>query len=356
MGDFWIGSNTKARQQRLSSLLCLLVLLILSGCGPHENFDTISFSGSTMGTTYNIRVVIAPDREVPPDLHEQIEQWLAEVNQSMSTYIDDSELMELNRAPIGQWLSISDEMAEVLREAENISLLSEGAFDITVGPLVDLWGFGPGDISDEVPTEDMIQAARDHVGFEHLVLRTNPPAIRKDVAVRMDLSAIAKGFGADYVGRRLEALGLENYMVEIGGDLAVRGYNQRGDDWRIGVEKPSFNHNQDVQEAVAVSSGGVATSGDYRNFYERGGQIYTHILDPRLGRPVETSLVSVTVIAESAARADGWATAMTVMGAEEALIVAEREGIAAYMIIRGEDGFVIQQSGAFADYLLRTGE
>lgn len=339
----------------MSSLLCLWALLILSGCGQSERFETVTFSGSTMGTTYNIRIVKTPGAEIPEDLHQRIEHWLEQVNLSMSTYIDDSELMELNRAPTGEWLPVSEMMAEVLGEAERISILSNGAFDITVGPLVDVWGFGPADASEEPPTEAVVEEIRSRVGFQHLTLRESPPAIRKDVPVHMDLSAIAKGFGADYVGRQLQSLDLDNYLVEIGGDLTVRGYNQEGNRWRIGVETPSF-HRQGVQEAVALNAGGVATSGDYRNFYERGGQIYTHILDPRQGRPIKTSLMSVTVIAENAARADGLATAMSVMGAREALALAEREGIAAYLIVRGKEDLEVQQSTAFADYLLRAAE
>lgn len=348
---FGIGPYTKARRRGLSSLLCLWTLLFLSGCGQRDSLEAVAFAGSTMGTTYNVTVVVPAGGSVPENLDQQIEGWLADVNQSMSTYIDDSELMELNRAPTDQWLPVSGMLAEVLVEAQRISELSDGAFDITVGPLVDLWGFGPVARGDEIPSQDAVQEVQSRVGFQHLTIQSEPPAVRKDVAVRMDLSAIAKGFGADYVGRQLAGLGLVNYLVEIGGDLAVNGYNYKGSPWRIGVEKPSFNR-QGVQERVAVSSGGMATSGDYRNFYERDGQIYTHIVDPRLGRPMKTTLMSVTVIAESAARADGLATAMTVMGADEALAMAERESIAAYFIVRAESGLIVRQTSAFSEYVL----
>lgn len=352
MAKYSIGSNTKARQRGLTSLLCLWVLLFLAGCGQQNDLEAHAFSGSTMGTTYNVTVVLARGQTVPEGLHQQIEGWLAAINQSMSTFIDDSELMKLNRAPTDEWLPVSEMLLEVLREAQRITEMSEGAFDITVGPLVDLWGFGPPPAGDEIPSEERIRDVQSRVGSEHLAIRLEPPAIKKDVDLRMDLSAIAKGFGADYVGRQLKALGLENHLVEIGGDLVVSGYNPRGNPWRIGVEKPSLSR-QGVQEAVALKAGGMATSGDYRNFYERGGQIYTHILDPRLGRPVKTTLMSVTVIAESAARADGLATAMSVMGADAALAMAEREGIAAYFIAREGSALITKESSAFSDYVLR---
>lgn len=339
----------------MTSLLCLWALIILSGCTQDERLRAHLFTGATMGTTYNVTVVLPAAVEISPELHDQIELWLEEINQSMSTYIHDSELMKLNRAPTGSWLPVSELMVEVLEEAQDISLMSGGAFDITVGPLVDLWGFGPTGTPEELPTEEEIRQVQEIVGFQHLTLRREPPAIRKEAPVRMDLSAIAKGFGADYLGRQLQAQGLDNYLVEIGGELAVKGYNQNGDLWRIGVEAPSFGRGA-VQETVRINSGGVATSGDYRNFYERGGQIYTHILDPRLGRPVKTSLVSVTVVAESAAKADGLATAMTVMDAEEAMAMAEKEGIAAYFIVRTDSGFAIRQSTGLAQYLSRSGD
>lgn len=333
----------------MSSLLFLCGLLFLSGCGQSDSLRSHSFTGTTMGTVYNVTVVLPSEIQPPADLHENIELWLDDINQSMSTFIDDSELMALNRAPTREWLPVSPMLAEVLAEAEDISRLSGGAFDVTVGPLVNLWGFGPTQV-EVVPDEDSLRETQEKVGFEHLAVQLDPPAVKKAREVQIDLSAIAKGFGADYVGRQLESRGLNNYLVEIGGDIAVNGYNQNGGPWRIGVERPSVNR-EGVQETVKISAGGIATSGDYRNFYERGGQIYTHILDPRLGRPVKTQLISVTVIAESASRADGLATAMTVMGPDEALALAEREGIAAYFITRAEEGYSLLQSSAFADYL-----
>lgn len=336
------------------SLLCLWTALILAGglvgCELEPRAETRTFSGQTMGTTYNVTVVAGSEQTIPGNLADSIAGWLEEVNQSMSTYLPDSELSRLNEAPAGEWIRVSPMLAEVLSEAQSISELSEGAFDVTVGPLVDLWGFGPVDTGDQIPSEAALEEVRQRVGFEHLQVRIDPPEVLKSREIRIDLSAIAKGFGADYVGRQLSAAGFENHLVEIGGDLLVSGHNAAGEHWRIGVEKPAFER-QGVQQAIVVEEAGVATSGDYRNFFRQNGQNYSHILDPRLGRPVQQNLVSVTVIAESAARSDSLATAFSVMGADEALSLAQEHGIPLYLIVRRGDGFATMQSEAFKAYL-----
>ncbi|MGQ9424622.1 FAD:protein FMN transferase [Gilvimarinus sp. F26214L] len=303
-----------------------------------------------MGTSYHVTVVTERGTELPPGLGDSIDDWLAEVNESMSTYLPDSELSRLNRGPQNEWLPVSPMLMEVLKEAQRISHLSGGAFDITVGPLVDLWGFGPVDTNGQVPSDEALARVRAQVGYEHLELRDEPPAIRKTAPISLDLSAIAKGYGADYVGRKLQELGLGNHLVEVGGDLLVNGHNQYGETWKIGVERPAFE-TEGVQQALSLERGGVATSGDYRNFFQQGGQIYSHILDPRVGRPVRQNLASVTVVAETAARADGLATAFSVLGAEEGLEVAADEDIALYLIIRRGDDFLTRQSDAFGNYV-----
>ncbi|MCW8194055.1 FAD:protein FMN transferase [Proteobacteria bacterium 005FR1] len=344
------GMYPKARQRSLLSLLFLWLLVIVGGCEVESRLDARTYSGQTMGTTYNITVVAGPEQSLPEGLEESISSWLAEVNQSMSTYLPESELSQLKTAPVGEWIPVSPMLAEVIAEAQSISDLSGGAFDVSVGPLVELWGFGPVDTGDQVPSEEALSEVRKQVGYQYLQLRSDPPAIKKTRDISIDLSAIAKGFGADYVGRRLSAMGFENYLVEIGGDLLVSGRNAAGEPWRIGVEKPAFER-KGVQQAIVVVDAGVATSGDYRNFFRQNGQIYSHIIDPRLGRPVQQDLASVTVIAESAARADGLATAFTVMGADEALSLAEEHDIPLYMIVRRGENFVSVQSEAFTGYL-----
>lgn len=341
--------DSKAKRG-LSSLLCLWVLIFLSACGDKSRFEASYFSGDTMGTTYNVTVVRDAGTPLPADLGQSIHGWLDAVNQSMSTYLDDSELARLNAGPVDEWLPVSPMMAEVLTRAREVSKLTGGAFDITIAPLVDIWGFGPVDTGNKLPDEAVLARVKERVGFEHLKLRRNPPTIRKTRDLQLDLSAIAKGFAADYVGRNLAGLGLDDCLVEIGGDLLVKGHNPSGEVWRIGVETPSFQR-QGVQQAVLVTDSGLATSGDYRNFFQQNGQIYTHIIDPRLGRPVKRTLTSVTVIADSAALADALATGLAVLGAEEALSLAEQRGIPVYLIVRGEEGFETLHSAAFAQHM-----
>lgn len=335
----------------MASLLCLYMLLLLPilllACGYQSRFEALQFSGETMGTRYNVTAVVDPGGVVPEDLDQSIQGWLEAVNQSMSTYLPDSELSKLNEAPVGEWLPVSPMMLEVLATAEQVSEFSGGAFDITIAPLVDIWGFGPVETNNQVPSDTVLAEVKQWIGFEKLQVRNGPPTAKKTADVQLDLSAIAKGYAADYVGQKLEAIGLNNYLVEVGGDLVVSGHNQAGEPWRIGVEKPSFKR-EGVQQVVTLPGGGVATSGDYRNFFQWHGQTYSHILDPRLGRPVAQDLVSVTVIAESGARADALATAFTVMGAEESLRLAERKGIAVYLIARRDGELVTRQTTAFA--------
>lgn len=334
----------------MSSLLCLWAVIFLTACAPKHELKSSQFAGETMGTTYHVTVVSSADFQLPDDLAASIQGWMEAVNHSMSTYLPDSELSKLNAAPVGEWLPVSPMMLEVLQTARRVSEMTAGAFDITIAPLVDIWGFGPVDTHDQVPAESALAQVRQRVGFDHLQLRENPPAIKKDRDLQLDLSAVAKGFAADYVARQLAQLGLNDCLVEIGGDLLVKGHNPAGEIWRIGVEKPSFDR-EGVQQAILVTDRGVATSGDYRNFFRQNGRIYTHILDPRLGRPVERSVASVTVIAETGALADALATGFTVLGADEALALAERRNIPVYLIIRGEKGFETRHSAAFAEHL-----
>lgn len=336
----------------MASLLFFCASVFLIACDRNAAQEALYYSGHIMGTTYNVTVVPEPGRAEPDDLADSIQAWLDEVNQSMSTFLPESELSRLNRAPVGEWLPVSQMMAEVLLSAQAVSELSGGAFDITIAPLVDLWGFGPVETDGTVPDEAVLEKVRQQVGYQHLRLQMDPPVARKERDLQLDLSAIAKGYAADYVGRQLDERGLANHLIEIGGDLLAKGHNPAGEAWRIGVEKPTFER-QGVQQAVAVMDQGIATSGGYRNFFQQDGQIYSHILDPRRGRPVPNRAVSVTVIADSAALADAWATAFSVMGNDEGLTLAEQRGLAVYVIVRDDKGLVTRHSEAFREYMDR---
>ncbi len=328
----------------------LLGLLLLSGCESESQPLVWTFSGETMGTSYHITVVEPGRDRRQGELQKRIDRVLADVNQRMSTYLPDSELNRLNRAATGQWLPVSEPLFQVLKISQEISALSSGAFDITVAELVNLWGFGPDKTDQEVPSPEVIAQVRQQMGYRNLQLRPKPMSIRKHKPLQVDLSAVAKGYGVDRVAAEFDSLGIANYLVEVGGELYVRGQSPRGNKWRIGVEAPSLMHTS-AQKAIYVSGVGVATSGDYRNYFEVDGKRYSHTLDPTTGYPVTHALASVTVIAETSARADALATALNVLGQERALALAEAEGIAAFFIVKNDTGFREQYSSAFGAYL-----
>jgi thiamine biosynthesis lipoprotein len=316
---------------------------MLIGCGGPQ---PVSISGQTMGTTYSVKVVGAVvDQQ---QLAAVIEKRLLRINQLMSTYIPESELSQFNAAPTEIWFDISPETQAVIELATETSALSLGSFDITVGPLVNLWGFGPQQIPDHVPSLAEIDGIRNRVGFEHLQIR--PGALRKDAALYVDLSAIAKGFAVDEIVGLLEAQGLNDYLVEVGGELRARGNNPAGQTWRVAIELPDANQRRPYQ-VVELADMGMATSGDYRNYFERDGLRYSHTIDPATGAPIRHNLASVTVLAKSTARADAMATAINVMGAERGLALAEAQGLAVFAILKQPEGFEAKYSTAFAPYL-----
>ncbi|WOX05488.1 FAD:protein FMN transferase [Microbulbifer pacificus] len=300
-----------------------------------------------MGTAYHITVVDVPSALRKADLQSAIDAELAAVNQEMSTYIPDSELMRFNAAPVGEVVEISQHLADVIARSLQIYQHSGGAFDVTVGPLVNLWGFGPLPEPEKIPADEAIAELLQVIGSDALVLDGN--RLSKTRSVQIDLSAIAKGHGVDRIADLLEGKGITNYLVEVGGELRTAGVNPQGAIWRVGIERPSAG--QVVQKPIQVSGKGIATSGDYRNYYERDGKRYVHTMDPRTGRPVEHRLASVTVIADTCAEADGYATALNVMGADAALKLAEEQQLAVFLLVKTDSGFEERASTAFKPYL-----
>ncbi len=328
--------------------LTALVLGLLVGCAEPPP-ETLRLTGATMGTRYNITWLSGSDHPVPEDVHIGVEAVLEAVNASMSTWREDSEITAFNAAPAGEWFKVSRDFAEVFELSRAISAASGGAYDVTVAPLVDLWGFGT-TMGDEVPDAAAIAAAREAVGQQRLDFDRDTPALRKPAAMAVDFSSIAKGYGVDRVAAWLEQQGIDRYLVEIGGEIRVSGLNPRNEPWRIAVEKPQPGE-RSAQVAVTLHNAAVATSGDYRNFFEVDGVRYSHTIDPRSGAPVRHDLVSVTVIHESATMADAWATALTVLGTERAMETALSEELAVYLISRDGDGFRASSTPAMAPLL-----
>lgn len=352
---FKVLTTIKTRPVSLASFLFLGMLLgpLLVGCEREADaeFAFERFSGSTMGTTYHVTVVARAQGE-PLSLDREafkrgMDAELAQINQQMSTYIADSELMRFNRSPVGEWQSLSEPLAEVLKVSQTVSDLSNGAFDISVGPLVNLWGFGPDAEPEQVPSEEELQTLLERVGYRKLEL--DEQRARRLADIQLDLSAVAKGYGVDHIARWIESRGFDNYLVEIGGEVYLSGVSPRGDDWRIGVEQPTLLR-EGGRMALTLSNIAMATSGDYRNYYERDGKRYSHTIDPRTGRPIAHKLVSVTVLAETTAEADAWATALNVLGPKAGMAVAEREKLAVYMIVKADEGYEDRFSSAFEPY------
>ncbi len=294
-----------------------------------------------MGTAYHVTIV-APtgaSRALRAELEAGIERQLRRLERAMSSYMPDSELSRFNRAAAGTWQPVSSATVAVVALAQDVAELSGGAFDITVGGLVDLWGFGaiPAASPWRPPSTLSLQTAHAATGYRRLQWRATPPALRKLAPLQLDLSAVAKGYAVDRVADYLRSHGLSRYLVELGGELRAQGQGPTGRAWRLGIERPDSAPGT-VQRVLHIDGAAVATSGDYRNYRRWRGQRYSHSMDPRRGRPVRHALASVTVVARRAARADALATALHVLGPEPGRQLAERHGLAAFFIIRSATG------------------
>ncbi|SFM78855.1 FAD:protein FMN transferase [Marinobacter pelagius] len=337
----------------LVSTFMVLALAALAGCSFEPEEKVWEISGGVFGTTYHINVVLTDDQQRLENLAEGIETELEKVDAAMSTWREDSELSRLNRtADQSEWIGISAPLHEVLAKAQEVSELTGGAFDVTVGPVVNLWGFGPEARPEQVPTEQELSRVLSATGYEKLELRDEPAGVRADKPQYIDLSAIAKGYGVDAVARYLDSEGVSAYLVEIGGEVRVQGRKPGGDAWRLAIEQP-VSEGREVNRVVALESKAMATSGDYRNYYESEGQRYSHTIDPETGKPITHNLASVTVLAEDCMTADALATGFNVMGFERAQELATRENIPAYFIIRTENGFETHQTPAFSSYVIQ---
>lgn len=341
---------------------CLLLFaLALPGCGGSEAPEgrhlshphTAQLHGETMGTAWNVKVRVPAAFDDAP-LEAEIQAVLDRVDERMSTWKPDSELSRFNAAPAGAF-EVSEETADVVAAALRVWARSEGAFDPTVMPLVDLWGFGPAGREVEPPDEVALAAALAHCGADKL--RVEGSALHKELdALQVDLSAIAKGYGVDAVCARLGELGHEDFLVEVGGELRTGGNANGERPWRIGVDRPPppgagglmSTPGTSLYATVEVGERAVATSGDYRNWREVEGVRLSHTVDPRTGRPVANRVASATVLAPNCMEADAYATALMVLGEEAALeLVESLPGIEALLILREDGYFSSRRSSGF---------
>ncbi len=344
-----VGKN----HRRGPVLLAFFCVTFLLSCAKKDLADErylIQVDGKTMGSTYSVKA-LAPEALEGADkaLAAEIDAALATYNLVMSTYIDGSEISRVNGMPVGEWIAISDALQEILQLSQRISAKSGGAFDITVGPLVNLWGFGPEE-REAPPGDDQVAVVRSLVGYEKLVLATGK--LKKRADLYLDLSAIAKGHATDLVASLLESKNIRDYMVEIGGELKIRGRNPRGESWIIGIEKPALGR-EGAMQAVSGDNIAIATSGDYRNYYEAAGVRVSHTIDPVSGFPIRHNLASVTVIAARGGVADAYATAINVLGPEAGYALALRENLAAFFIIRNNGAFTVKYTAEFERYMVQ---
>ena len=326
-------------------LVILLSVVFMASCSePQPELRRIS--GFTMGSQYHISWF--GGEATPTEVHEQVEDRLAHLISVFSTYEKNSELSRLNsnsETLAGKPVQVSPELMSVLQDASYINRYSMGRLDVTVGPLVNLWGFGPEE-REGVPSQAEVDQLLEMTGMNKLALDKEKNEILMDVPLYIDLSAVAKGWAVDDIGLLLEAMEISDYLVEIGGEVRIRGAKPSGD-WRIAIERPVMEVGHSAQKIIAPGNHAVATSGDYRNYFEENGQRYSHTIDPLTGYPIRHALASVSVILPTCSLADAWATALNVAGPEAAMALAEANDLPAYFIIRDGDGFKEASSSAF---------
>jgi thiamine biosynthesis lipoprotein len=328
-----------------SGIYVALVLLMAGAYGCQNSKDPVvkkefSFAGTTMGTTYQVKVVTVADK-APDHLPAEIEKRLKAINQSMSTYQSDSEISRFNQMQkAGKAFPLTEDFFKVLKRGQQLYRWTGGAWDATVDPLVNLWGFGRKDQARQIPDDDTIKSMLAEVGFDQLLLTENHAIVKKTEGLTLDMGSIAKGYGVDQVAQVLKNNGFRDYLVEIGGEVYASGVRMDGKKWRVGVNRPNPGAAADaVYKVVSLQDQAMATSGDYRNFFVVGDKRYSHVIDPRTGYPVANGVISVSVIAGSCILADGLATAVMVMGHQQGLELINRlERVEALVVVKNADG------------------
>lgn len=345
-------------EKKIPVFFLIIVILFLTTCSEGEKpSNLLVIQGNTMGTTYSVKIVknnfllLGNVSEKVKELTNGINDTLKDVNQKMSTFIRDSEISKFNNSKSEEWFDVSADTLYVVKNSLKISRISGGSFDITIGPVIELWGFGSELKPQKVPPLTNIQMAKKKTGYKNITTRDEPPALRKSFPqISCDLSAIAKGFGVDKVTAFLDGSGVFDYLVEIGGEIRVRGNNDKGIPWKLGILSP--DKSGDIKKIISLNNLSMATSGDYFNYFEEGGKRYSHTIDPLTGYPITHKLVSVTVIHNECMKADALATAINVLGPDKGFELAVKEGLAAYFIIKSGKGFVEKMTPSFSTLIV----
>lgn len=328
----------------------LLAAVAVVACATRPLARETLLSGQTMGSAWTVK--LTGDLPLPAaELQAGIQARFDAVNQALSTWRADSELSRFNADQSGEWVQVGIELAEVMAYALTLAEASGGSYDITVGPLVNLWGFGPDPATRSVPHADAIAAAKTRVGWRKVEVNAQAGLARKQPGVYVDLSSLGKGRGVDRVADYLDAAGAANYLIDLSGKLRARGRNASGDFWRVAVERPGADVTSDTARLapliVVLRDESVATAGDYRRFFETGGRHYSHIIDPRTGAPVAHQTVSATALGADCMQADALATVFLVMPPRAALDLADRLRARALLIARESGEFQLSASPAW---------
>lgn len=349
----------------LAVTLSVAASLALAACQPAkeatsaaQSQEPVSLSGTAFNSMgWQVKLSQLPEGMSAEDVQRALQKRLDAANAVLSTYQPDTELMRFNRAPVNEWQTVSPLLLHALSRAMQVSAqltsvpVAAGAYDVTVSPLVNAWGFGPNK-SRLQPSAEAIAAAKAQVNWQAIRMESKLNRIMRTQPVQVDLSSVGEGAAVDDLSEALTQMGVKHFMVSVAGSLKVRGSRPDGSAWRVAIEKPDGKGG--IQQILRLSDGSLSTSGSYRNFFEVDGKRYSHTLDPRTGRPVTHNGVSVSVVSPVSnddTLADAWATALNVLAPDEALSVANELGLAVYLVEQTADGLVARHSTAFTNYL-----
>ncbi len=332
----------------------LFIFFLFSSCKKTKENKLVSLSGFTMGTIYNVKFVVDSSfRGSQQNIKNKISIALKKFNSIFSVFEKDSVISRFNRHKSLEPFNVPKIMINLLQKAIYVSEFSDGFFDVTIAPLIRLWGFGTVN-SRHKPLKEDIEQVLKKCGYKNLIINDKDlTLIKKNIFLECNLSAIAKGAGVDEISQVLSKEGIINYMVEIGGEVRCKGRNQLGNIWRVGILSPN---QEDISLAISLDNCAIATSGDYRNYFMENKQRYSHTISPFTGEPIKHNLASVSVIASNCMDADAWATAISVMGAKKGLEKAEKMNLAVYMIVREDEHFKSLYSSLFKDKYIKVGK
>ena len=326
---------------------CLVSTLVLALSGCDSNAERVEvLSGPTMGSTYTIKYVFNASTPAADAVGVEVQSILDEVDRQMSTYRLDSDIARFNQSPANTCLPMPQPVLDLAQYGYELSRSSDGAFDLTLGPLLNLWGFGPQARAKHVPSAADIAKAKRQIGYQHVRVVGNQ--LCKDADVQVEFNSIAAGYTVDRISERFTELNIDSYMIEVTGELIAKGRKPDGSPWRIALEQPLGDGQRVIQRVLEIDGYGINTSGDYRNYFEENGVRFSHTIDPQVGAPISHRLASVTVVDPSALHADGLGTVLLVLGPERGLAFAEERKIAAFFVMRDGEGFATQVSSEFS--------